>query len=68
MQSTQKIGVIFGLDPAAIGFDYFEPEERLSDSDADYVQIIHTDITKFGMAQPMGHGMFLRFVKKKNKT
>lgn len=58
MKSLEKIGVIIGLDPAAVGFDYFEIRERLSEADADYVQVIHTDITKFGMAQPMGHGLF----------
>lgn len=62
MQSAEKIGVIIGLDPAAIGFDYFETQERLSEADADYVQVIHTDITKFGMAPPMGHGLLLSVI------
>lgn len=62
MQSAEKIGVIIGLDPAAIGFDYFEIKERLSEEDADYVQVIHTDITKFGMAPPMGHGLLLSVI------
>lgn len=56
LNSTQKIGIIIGLDPASVGFDFDEMEKRLTDSDADYVQVIHTDVGKFGMAKPMGHG------------
>lgn len=56
MNSTEKIGTIIGLDPASVGFKFDEKNKRLSESDADYVQVIHTDITKFGMAKPMGHG------------
>lgn len=56
MNSTEKIGTIIGLDPASVGFKFDEKDKRLSDTDADYVQVIHTDITKFGMAKPMGHG------------
>lgn len=57
LESNEKIGTIIGLDPASIGFDFDRLENRLTDTDANYVQIIHTDITKFGMPKPMGHGM-----------
>lgn len=56
LNSHRKIGSIIGLDPAAIGYDFDETENRLCDTDAEYVQVIHTDIAKFGMAKPMGHG------------
>lgn len=56
MNSTEKIGTIIGLDPASVGFKFDDTEKRLAQSDALYVQIIHTDVTKFGMALPMGHG------------
>lgn len=40
LNSHQKIGSIIGLDPAAIGYDFDEKENRLSDTDAEYVQVI----------------------------
>lgn len=62
LESIEKIGTIIGLDPAAIGFKFDEVENRLAETDADYVQVIHTDITKFGIAKPIGHGN-LHFVQ-----
>lgn len=56
LNTDEKIDSIIGLDPAAIGFTFSERENRLSDTDAEYVQVIHTDIKKFGMDKPMGHG------------
>lgn len=56
LKSDGKIGVIIGLDPASVGFDFFETEKRLADFDAEYVQVIHTDGDKFGFSIPMGHG------------
>lgn len=56
LKSDGKIGCIVGLDPASVGFNFFELSKRLSDTDADYVQIIHTDGEKFGIAEPIGHG------------
>lgn len=44
------------LDPASPGFDYSKSHKRLAISDADYVQIIHTDSKKYGFAKPLGHG------------
>lgn len=56
MKLTEKIGIIIGLDPASVGFKFDEKDKRLAETDADYVQVIHTDITKFGMKEPLGHG------------
>lgn len=39
LNSTEKIGIIIGLDPASVGFDFAEKDKRLSDTDADYVQV-----------------------------
>lgn len=54
--TSGKPGIIIGLDPARVDFDFFETSKRLTYMDADYVQIIHTDGDKFGFADPMGHG------------
>lgn len=58
VESSNKIAVIIGLDPASPGFDYSKSHKRLAISDADYVQIIHTDGKKYGFAKPLGHGMW----------
>lgn len=58
MKSSGRIACIIGLDPASVDFDFFDKDKRLSDTDADYVQIIHTDGDKFGFANPLGHGRF----------
>lgn len=57
MKSPGKIGVIIGLDPASVGFNFFERDLRLTETDADYVQVIHTDGDKFGFSNPIGHGL-----------
>lgn len=51
-----RIACIIGLDPASFGFKFLKPEKRLSHDDADYVQVIHTDGSKFGLPFPIGHG------------
>lgn len=57
--SSGKIANIIGLDPASVGFDFFDRDKRLADSDADFVEIIHTDGDKFGFSNPLGHGIYL---------
>lgn len=63
--TSGKPGIIIGLDPAKVDYDFYETTKRLSDNDAGYVQVIHTDSDKFGFAEPMGHGNIYRwgFVK-----
>lgn len=51
-----KVGAIIGLDPASVGFSAHYKEDRLDKSNAVYVQTIHTDTTKYGMIEPIGHG------------
>lgn len=67
LRSPGKIAVIIGLDPASVGFDFFDREKRLADTDAEYVQVIHTDGDKFGFSNPLGHGKRMqRFETKSN--
>lgn len=61
LESTNKIGTIIGLDPTSMGFSLRKSEKRLDSTDALYVQVIHTDINRFGIANPIGHGEFQDF-------
>ncbi|XP_039296077.1 pancreatic triacylglycerol lipase [Nilaparvata lugens] len=56
----QKLGRITGLDPAEPHFSKTDPIVRLDPTDANYVDIIHSDATPFirgglGMDEPIGH-------------
>ncbi|XP_042867932.1 pancreatic lipase-related protein 2-like isoform X2 [Penaeus japonicus] len=58
----EKVGRVTGLDPAGPYFTNTPPEVRLDPSDADFVDIIHTDmpregwqISKLGHPDPIGH-------------
>lgn len=55
IKSSSKIGTIVALDPAA-GYSFSEDKKRVAHTDADYVEVIHTDITQYGMAEQIGHG------------
>ncbi|XP_053607007.1 pancreatic lipase-related protein 2-like isoform X2 [Plodia interpunctella] len=50
-----KISRLTGLDPAGPCFRDHDPEGRLDDSDADFVDVIKTNIEGYGMAAPIGH-------------
>lgn len=62
-QQIQGIGRITGLDPAEPYFQGMGPTVRLDPSDAEFVDVIHTDGRSFfllempgyGMSQPCGH-------------
>lgn len=59
--SSGKVGRITGLDPARLGFQlYLDPngKRRLNKSDADFVDVIHTDIGLVGYVAPIGHADF----------
>lgn len=62
ISKLNKIGSIVGLDPAAILFNVNHTELRLANTDAEYVQIIHTDTDggrfALGIDKPFGHGMY----------
>ncbi|KAH8298057.1 hypothetical protein KR018_005765 [Drosophila ironensis] len=53
---TEPLARITGLDPAGPGFmTQLSPNQKLDSSDADFVDIIHTDPFFFSMLPPMGH-------------
>lgn len=49
-----RLPKIIGLDPASYLFSYAEVDERLAETDADIVQVIHTNAGTFGFMQPLG--------------
>ncbi|KNC34548.1 hypothetical protein FF38_00518 [Lucilia cuprina] len=55
---STKVNTVIGLDPALPLFDINQPDKRLSNTDADYVQSIHTNGGRFGFLQPIGKGAF----------
>lgn len=53
-----RINVIRGLDPALPLFSYDKPAERLSSTDANYVESIQTNGGKLGFLKPIGEAAF----------
>lgn len=49
------IGWITALDPAGPLFTGKPPEERLDPTDAQFVDVLHTDIDGLGFREPLGH-------------
>ena len=60
-ERLNKVGRITGLDPAGPYFEWLPPKARLDKSDADFVDVIHTDSRAlipylgFGCEQAVGH-------------
>ncbi|XP_035269062.1 lipase member H isoform X1 [Anguilla anguilla] len=50
-----KIGRITALDPAGPLFSGTPPEERLDPTDAQFVDVLHTDTDALGYRGPLGH-------------
>lgn len=50
----RKINTIVGLDPAKPMFKHSDPGRRLSNTDARYVEVIHTNGNSFGFLEPIG--------------
>ncbi|CAH2090830.1 unnamed protein product [Euphydryas editha] len=50
-----NISRITALDPAGPCFRNLGPADRLDKTDADFVEVVHTNIDNFGMAAPIGH-------------
>ncbi|CAJ1064025.1 lipase member H-like [Xyrichtys novacula] len=49
------IGRITALDPAGPQFTGTGPDERLDSKDAQFVDVLHTDIDSLGFREPLGH-------------
>ncbi|XP_063542768.1 phospholipase A1-like [Cydia strobilella] len=49
-----QVGRITGLDPAGPCFSHVEPELRLKATDAEFVDVIHTDGGVYGLKDPVG--------------
>ncbi|KAJ7419690.1 Lipase member H [Willisornis vidua] len=49
-----KVGRITGLDPAGPSFTHEPPERRLDHTDAQFVDIIHSDTDALGFKRPLG--------------
>ncbi|KAM7374298.1 hypothetical protein PAMP_006966 [Pampus punctatissimus] len=50
-----RIGRITALDPAGPLFTGNPPENRLDATDAQFVDVLHTDIDALGFREPLGH-------------
>lgn len=57
-QGSGRLGVIVGLDAAFPLFSVDQPAQRLHNSDADYVESIHTNAGLLGFDQPLGDASF----------
>ncbi|CAK1542968.1 unnamed protein product [Leptosia nina] len=51
----QRLGRITGLDPAGPCFSNVSLDSRLDPTDADYVDVIHTNAGILGLNEPVGH-------------
>ncbi|XP_049880129.1 pancreatic lipase-related protein 2-like [Pectinophora gossypiella] len=51
----RNVSKITALEPSGPCFRTLGPKDRLDASNADYVEVIHTNIDGFGMATRMGH-------------
>ncbi|XP_026318358.1 pancreatic lipase-related protein 2-like isoform X2 [Hyposmocoma kahamanoa] len=56
--NSGRVSRITGLDPALPLFAHLPKEQILDPTDADFVDIIHTDAGIFGVNHPMGHADF----------
>lgn len=53
--SGTNVSRLTGLDPAGPCFRDLGPKDRIDKSDADFVDIVSTNIDGYGMAAPVGH-------------
>ncbi|KAI8433148.1 hypothetical protein MSG28_013995 [Choristoneura fumiferana] len=55
LMTGRNISKITALEPSGPCFRSLNPDDRLDASDADFVEVIHTNIDGYGMAARMGH-------------
>lgn len=55
LTTGKNISKITALEPSGPCFRSLNPDERLNAADADFVEVIHTNIDGYGMAARMGH-------------
>lgn len=53
-----RVDTIYGLDPAGPLFTTSKPANRLASTDAEYVEVIHTNRLELGYAKPLGQADF----------
>ncbi|KAJ2943599.1 hypothetical protein O0L34_g16708 [Tuta absoluta] len=58
MMTGMNISRLTALDPSGPCFRNLGPEDRLDQSDADFVDVVDTNIDGYGMAAPVGHVNF----------
>lgn len=56
--TTGRLSKIVALDPALPLFGRSQSHERLDVSDAEYVEIVHTNAGYLGFTRPLGHASF----------
>lgn len=49
-----RVNTIIGLDPAGPLFNVNDAPNRLASTDAEYVEVIHTDTPNLGIGDPIG--------------
>ncbi|KAJ8917666.1 hypothetical protein NQ315_005113 [Exocentrus adspersus] len=54
-RTSRKLGRITALDPAGPKFDKFDINTKIFINDADFVDVVHTDIQYYGYTRPAGH-------------
>jgi Lipase len=52
------VQVVIACDPAGPLFNFSNPSERVADTDAVHVEVVHTNIANLGMREPVGHADF----------
>lgn len=58
IEKDHKLPIIVALDPAQPSFKYNKESERLAPTDANYVEVIHTNSDDMGFLTPLGTADF----------
>ncbi|RZB38692.1 Lipase domain containing protein, partial [Asbolus verrucosus] len=55
LKTGKKLGRITATDPTGPSFERAVAESRLSKQDAEFVDVVHTDMGYYGATRPLGH-------------